>query len=63
MFGSKKNKNSRFYIKSDDQIPTLGRVTILVDRETGVNYIHTWSGSGNGLTPLLDKNGETIVDK
>ena len=63
MFGSKKNKNSRFYIKSDDQIPTLGRVTILVDRETGVNYIHTWCGSGSGLTALLDQNGETVVDK
>jgi len=61
MFGSKKNKNSRFYIKSDEQIPKLGRITIFVDRETGVNYIHSWVGTGSGLTPLLDKNGEVVV--
>nr|WP_246811946.1 DUF6440 family protein [Oceanobacillus polygoni] len=36
---------------------------MFVDRDTGVNYIHTWCGTGSGLTPLLDKNGETIVDK
>lgn len=63
MFGSKKNKDSRFYIKSDEKILTLGRITVFVDRETGVNYIHSWVGTGSGLTPLLDKNGKVIVDK
>ncbi|MFD1445127.1 DUF6440 family protein [Oceanobacillus profundus] len=44
------------------QSDTYGRITILIDRETGVNCVHTWCGKGSGLTPLLDKNGETIVD-
>ena len=26
-----------------------------------LNYIHTWCGTGSGLTLLLDKSGETIV--
>lgn len=62
MFG-KKTEDRRFYIKSEDNIPKLGRITILVDRETGVNYMHSWVGTGSGLTPLLDENGEVITDK
>lgn len=62
MFGSKKKKVNRFYIKAVENIPTLGRMTIFVDRETGVNYIHSWVGSGSGITPLLDANGEVVVD-
>ena len=34
---------------------------ILVDRETGVNYLYANSGYGAGLTPLLDKDGKPIV--
>ncbi|SFL54345.1 hypothetical protein SAMN04487943_102144 [Gracilibacillus orientalis] len=66
MFGSKKKEkeeNNRFYIKSIDHVPTLGRITILVDRETGANYIHSWVGTGSGITPLLDEKGEVIVDE
>lgn len=62
MFG-KKTEDRRFYIKSEDNIPKLGRITILVDRETGVNYMHSWVGTDSGLTPLLDENGEVITDK
>ena len=28
---------------------------ILVDTQTGVNYLYYWSGNGGGLTPLLDR--------
>ena len=34
---------------------------ILVDRETGVNYIFHQSGYAGGLTPLLDKDGHVVV--
>lgn len=37
--------------------------TILVDKETGVNYLFIASGFGGGLTPLLDKDGKPIVTK
>ena len=30
---------------------------ILVDTQTGVNYLYYWSGNGGGLTPLLDREG------
>ena len=34
---------------------------ILVDRETGVNYLFHQSGYAGGLTPLLDKDGKVVV--
>lgn len=63
MFGKKSEEDQRFYIKSSEDIPTLGRVIILVDRETGVNYLQTWVGSGSGITPLLDSNGQVVVEQ
>lgn len=66
MFGNKDNDskdNIRFFVKSVDNVKGLGRISILVDRETGVNYINAWVGTGSGLTPLLDKNGKPVIDK
>ncbi|WP_205410324.1 DUF6440 family protein [Gracilibacillus timonensis] len=66
MFKSKRNENKRFYIKSElVKGLDIGQITILVDRETGVNYLHTiWHATGGvGMTPLLDENGKVIVDK
>ena len=34
---------------------------ILVDKETGVNYLYAASGYGGGLTVLVDANGQPIV--
>ena len=34
---------------------------VLVDRETGVNYLWTASGHAGGLTVLLDADGRPIV--
>jgi len=63
MFGSKKSKDTRFFIKSDENIPSLGRITILVDRKTGVNYLHSWVGAGSSMTPLLNEKGDVIIDQ
>ena len=64
MFGHKKEETEkRFYVKSVDDVPSLGRITILVDRETGVNYLHSWVGAGSGIIALLDQNGNVVVDK
>ncbi len=38
-----------------------GSVEILVDKETGVNYLFRASGYAGGLTVLLDKDGKPIV--
>ncbi|WP_263399325.1 DUF6440 family protein [Sutcliffiella deserti] len=63
MFGRKKEEDNRFYIKMEENIPLLGKITILVDSKTGVNYIQSWVGSGSGITPLLDEDGKVIVDR
>lgn len=39
----------------------LDYVEILVDKETGVNYLYRQSGYSGGLTPLLDKDGKPVI--
>ena len=39
----------------------LGCESILVDRQTGVNYLFVQSGYAGGLTPLLDRSGNPII--
>ncbi len=39
----------------------LNVIEILVDKETGVNYIFCQSGNAGGLTPLLGKDGKPVV--
>ncbi|MEY9974738.1 hypothetical protein ABH966_005155 [Lysinibacillus sp. RC46] len=34
---------------------------IIVDIETGVHYLFSWSGYAGGITPLLDKDGKPII--
>ena len=34
---------------------------IWVDRETEVNYVFHASGYAGGMTPLLDRDGKTVV--
>ncbi len=36
-------------------------VKIIVDSETGVNYLVTCNSYGSGITPLLDKNGLPVL--
>ena len=38
-------------------------VQIMVDTQTGVNYLFVKSGYGAGLTPLLDADGKPVVTK
>lgn len=60
MFEKKKTK--RFVVK-EEQMLGMGAVQIIVDTVTGVNYMNTVGGSANGLTPLLDSNGNVIIDE
>lgn len=39
----------------------MSTTCILVDRQTGVNYLFTQSGYAGGLCPLLDRDGRPIV--
>jgi len=62
MFGKISNKtaNKRFEITHEDGGLGTGS-RIIVDRETGVNYLYSWSGHSGGITPLLDRDGKPII--
>ena len=52
-------KDERF-----EKIYSQGALTVTeiwVDRETGVNYLFHKDGYSGGLTPLLDREGKTVV--
>lgn len=53
------SKDKRF-IKTYSQGKMSG-TEILVDKETGVNYLFHYDGYAGGLTVLLDKNGKPVV--
>ncbi len=42
---------------------TSGRKTILVDKETGVQYLFVMDGYAGGLTPLLGADGKPLLYK
>ena len=60
MFSNKKEK--RFIVKEDQGIH-LGVIEIVVDTVTGVNYLMTVGFGPTGITPLLDENGNVVIDK
>lgn len=39
----------------------MGNKFILVDQQTGVNYLFVASGYSGGLTPLLDRDGKPVI--
>ena len=62
MFNKKdKNKDNRF--KMVYQQGGLPICTIIVDTETGINYLTTIQGTGIGLTVLLDKDGKPVISQ
>lgn len=61
MFEKKEKKPKRFVIK-ENQTLGMGAIQIIADTATGVNYLNTIGGSTPGLTPLLDKNGNVVID-
>ncbi len=56
-------KETRFEVifKDGDQLKDEGLRQILVDTETGVNYLVWKSGYAGGITPLLDSEGKVVV--
>lgn len=38
-----------------------GSIEILIDKETGINYLFRSSGYAGGMTVLLDKYGKPII--
>jgi len=60
MFNNKdkedKNKNKRFKTVHEEG-SISSRLKIIVDTETGINYLINVDGYAGGITPLLDKDG------
>jgi len=54
-------KQYRFGIKERDTLSLMTEACVVIDRETGVNYLFVQRGYGAGLTPLLDAEGKPIV--
>ena len=54
-------KDKRFIVteKEGNELTTLFQV--IVDKNTGVNYLMTKSGYGAGITPLLDRDGKPVI--
>lgn len=53
------NKQKRFEVIYKQG--KLDVIEILVDNETGVNYVYRTNGYAGGMTPLLDKDGKPVV--
>ena len=58
-------KDTRFIIahKEGNSLSYPGKRLILVDRETGVNYLFIQSGYGAAMTPLLGPDGRPVVTR
>jgi hypothetical protein len=58
-------KEERFEViyKDGSELKNEGIRQILLDKETGVNYLLWKAGYGAGITPLLDSDGKPIVTR
>ena len=55
------NKETRFIqIHKEGSELSVAKI-ILLDQQTGVQYLFIKSGYGAGLTPLLDRDGKPMV--
>lgn len=56
-------KRFRVVFTDGSHMTASGMRQILVDKETGVNYLIWKSGYAGGITPLLDSEGKVVVTK
>ena len=58
---AKKENRFKVIYKDGGQLSEDGVRQILVDTQTGVNYLAWKSGYAGGITPLLDSEGKVVV--
>ncbi len=67
MFSSPKSKRFQSSYSEGAKDSSIHRIEVIVDSQTGVNYLLVSSitshGSGCALTPLLDSSGSPIITK
>ena len=59
----KRDDRFEVILKEGSALSESGQIMILVDKETGVNYLWVKSGYAGGLTPLLEADGRPIITK
>ncbi|WBW97063.1 DUF6440 family protein [Oceanirhabdus sp. W0125-5] len=62
MFGKEK-KEKRFVIKEEHLLGVGVGIYIVIDTQTGVNYLMTAGTGENSITPLLDSERKVVVDR
>ena len=60
---SKTENRFQVIYKEGSQLKDSGVRQILVDKETGVNYLLWSTGYAGGITPLLDYYGNVVITK
>lgn len=55
------NKDKRFIVTEKEGGAFTSLIQVIVDKNTGVNYMFVQSGNAGGLTPLLDRDGRPVV--
>ncbi|MHC5098375.1 DUF6440 family protein [Peptoniphilus genitalis] len=55
------NKDDKRFIKIFKEGTLTESMEILLDTETGVNYLYIAAGYGMGITPLLGPDGKVLV--
>ncbi|MFR8506512.1 MAG: DUF6440 family protein [Peptoniphilus sp.] len=55
------NKDDKRFIKIFKEGTLTESMEILLDTETGVNYLYIGAGYGMGITPLLGPDGKVLV--
>lgn len=56
-----KNKDDKRFIEIFKEGSLTESMKILLDTETGVNYLYISAGYGMGITPLLDDEGKVLI--
>ena len=56
-----KDKDDKRFIKIFKEGTLTESIEVLLDTETGVNYLYIGAGYGMGITPLLDSEGKVLV--
>lgn len=54
-------KDKRFIVTEKEGGALTNLTQVIVDKQTGVNYLWVTSGYAGGLTPLLDREGKPII--
>ncbi len=55
-------KEKRFVIKEKESF-LGGEIAVIVDSETGVNYISVGCLGPQSITPLLGEDGKAVIEK